>query len=84
MAPAALFQTAIFCAQASHLGALESPWIGSRELGGYSELILAAEKPGRAISAAEKPWAGYFAAEKLGRALFGLRKNHAHVHILEI
>ena len=34
---AAVFQTASFCAQASHLRALDPPRIGSRELGRYSE-----------------------------------------------
>ena len=36
-APVAVFQTASFCAQASHLRALDPPRIGSRELGRYSE-----------------------------------------------
>ena len=36
-APVAVFQTASFCAQASHLRALDPPRIGSRELRRYSE-----------------------------------------------
>ena len=93
-----VFQTASFCAQASRLRALDPPRIGSRELGRYSEplgglwetlgnfrsifgcgktlggLFWPRKNPGRAI----------LAVEKLGRALFGLRKNNAHAHILEI
>ena len=37
VAPAAVFQTASFCAQASHLRALDPPRIGSGELRRYSE-----------------------------------------------
>ena len=70
-APAAVFQTARFFAQASHLRALDPPRIGSRELGGYYELILAAENLGRAISAAEKPWAGYLGCGKTWAGYFG-------------
>ena len=37
-----------------------------------------------AILATEKPWARYFGCGKTMGALFWLRKNYAHTHILEI
>ena len=82
-APAAVFQTASFCAQPSHLRALDPPRIGSRELGGYSEPILAAENPGRPILAAEKPWVGYLGCGKTWAGAILAAENRAHVHILE-
>ena len=62
--------------------------------GRLQEHIWLRKNLGRAILAAEKPWAGYFGCgktlggvfwlRKIRRALGWLRKNSAHVHILEI
>ena len=83
-APVAVFQTASFCAQASHLRALDPPRIASRELGRYSEPIWAAENPWAAYLRGGKTLGALFWLRKNLGQVFWLRKNNAHVHILEI
>ena len=90
-AQVAVFQMASFCAQASHLRALDPPRIGSKELGGYSEPVgapresleelweapLSKANSRVAILAAENFGQAVLAEENLGRVILAAGKPWA-------